>query len=322
MSYVERVINLTITLQPKQGNAARNIAPDANPTFAGTDSNVVKIQGGGPAAQNGVRIAAKITRPGGVSLGAAEVQIYNLPLTLINQLGTLGFPYIYMVGPNQITIEAGDVGKVPEILFSGTIFSAYADLAGAPNSIFNISAQVGVDIAAAPAAATSFTGQVDVAGAMAGFAKQAGLTLENRGVTAQLSYSYFSGSVMDQIKAIAEHAGISWTIDDANNVLAIWPKNGSRTPPEAAVPVISPDNGMVGYPTYTANGLRLKTEYTSAIGYGTTIEVRNSQLKQANGKWIVTYLDYDLECQAENGPWFTNLEVAAPGYPVLSTGSR
>jgi hypothetical protein len=51
---------------------------------------------------------------------------------------------------------------------------------------------------------------------------------------------------------------------------------------------------------------------------GRKIEVK-SGLIQANGIWTVFYLDCDLECQAPDGSRFTNLEVTAPGYPVLSS---
>ncbi len=319
MSFVERVIVITVTLQARQGLPSRGVPANSNPTFAGTNSNTVRIFGGGGAAgKNGVRIAARVTRPGGVSLGQADVRIYNLPLNLINQLGTLGYPYIYMVGPNTITIEAGNEGSTLHTLFQGTIFSAYADLVGTPESVFNISAQALGLQAAAPAPAASFQGPVDVATVMQGFAAQAGLKFVNNGVTAQLSNPYFSGSLRDQIRAIALHAGIAWAVDDTTNTLIIWPKNGNVTAPGAQIPLIAPPpkGRMIGYPTYTEQGLRLKTEYTATIGYGTQVRVESS-LQQANGIWTVFYLDYDLECQAENGPWFTNLEVAAPGYPIL-----
>lgn len=313
MSYIERVINLTITLQPRQGSQPLNTPANQNPQFQGTNANTVKIMGGGKASQNGVRISAKVARPGAVSLSTAQIGITNLPLSLINQLGTLGTPYIYLVGPNTITVEAGDTSGPLSTIFSGTITNAFGDFTGAPDGVFNISAKsLGVQ-AVSPAPTASFNGTVSVADVMAGFAKQAGLGFVNNGVTAQLASPYFHGSIVDQIKAIATHAGVSWTVDDTKNTLYIWPKNGSRTPTGTQLPIIAPPpkGGMVGYPTYTATGLKLKTLYESDIGYGTQVQVQSS-LTQANGTWTVTYLDYDLECQAQNGPWFTNLEVVAP----------
>src|SRR6202453_3970204 len=90
MSYAERSLYFTITLQPSQGNAARNVPANPNPTFQGTNSNTAKITCGAPAAQNGIRASAKVTRPGLPGLSMADVRLINLPLSLINQLGTLG----------------------------------------------------------------------------------------------------------------------------------------------------------------------------------------------------------------------------------------
>src|SRR5579863_8409455 len=113
MSFVERQIVITITLQARQGVPEQGIAANPNPTFQGTNSNTVKIQGGGKASQNGLRIATKITRSGAPGFSEATVQIHNLPLSLINQLGTLGVPYLQAIGGNTITIAAGDAGATP-----------------------------------------------------------------------------------------------------------------------------------------------------------------------------------------------------------------
>lgn len=322
MSFVERQIILTITLQARQGAPTKNLEANPNPTFSGTNSNTVRIAGGGFAAQNGLRISAKITKPGAPGLGEAIVQIYNLPLSLINQLSTLGVPYIYQVGANTITIEAGDAGAQPTKLFTGTINSAYADFSGIPDSVFNISAQALGALGAAPALPASFQGSKSVSDILANLAAQAGLTFINNlpaSSTPFISNSYLSGSLVNQIRSVAEHGGVAWDVDEAKGTLTIGPKNGSLSAPGAPVPIIGPPptGKMVGYPAYTQQGIKVRTEFDATIGYGTTVQIKDSSVQNANGTWIIYYLDYDLECQAPNGPWFTNLEMAAPGYPVL-----
>jgi hypothetical protein len=320
MSYVERQIIVTITLQSRAGVPGQPAS--TNPTFAGTDSNTVKIQGGGAASQNGVRISAKITRPGGVALGQADVRIYNLPLALINQLGTLGYPYVFMVGLNTITIEAGNVGKTPQVLFNGVIFSAYADFSGMPECVFNIAAAAEGLNAAKPATAVGYNGSTTIVDLMQNLATQAELKFVNNGVSGSLSNPYLSGSLRDQLRMIARHTGVAWKVDDVTGTLVIAPKNGNFNIPVTQIPLIAPPpkGTLVGYPAYTAQGLKLRTEFTADVGYGTQVQVESS-LEQANGTWTIYYMDYDLECQAPNGPWFTNLEVAAPGFPILPPAS-
>ena len=94
MSYVERLIDLTITLGATPQNP--------NPTFQGTASNTVKI--------TGLRTSVAIVKAGGRGLSTAQVRVYGLPLSVMNQLSTLGVPIVYWVGKNTITIEAGGVG--------------------------------------------------------------------------------------------------------------------------------------------------------------------------------------------------------------------
>jgi hypothetical protein len=73
---------------------------------------------------------------------------------------------------------------------------------------------------------------------------------------------------------------------------------------------------MVGYPRYTANGISFETLFNPAIGYGQQVELK-SILDPACGTFVVYYLDYDLECQAPDGPWFTHVKATAPKFFVL-----
>lgn len=310
MSYVERQIDLTITLQQAQNAPAGS----SSPTFQGTNSNTVKISGGGPAAKNGLHISAQIVRAGGNSLGNAEIQVYNLPLSIMNQLSTLGTPLLYQVGKNTVLVEAGDASGMSAV-FSGTIVAAWAEFTPEGDAIFNISAFVGALNATAPAQSTTYPNGVSVATAMANFATLSGYNFENDGVTTQLPPSYFSGSVLAQIQACAAAAGIEFIIDDASNTLAIWPKGGSRG---GAVPLISAETGMVGYPRFTANGVEVEVLFTPSIGYGQKIQIKGI-ITPANQTWVVFYLDYDLECQAPDGPWFMRLQAAPPGFVAVSS---
>lgn len=312
MAFVQRQIILTITLQSRQGEPAKGIAADQNPAFSGTNSNTVRIVGGG---FDGLRISAKVTKTGAPGFGEAVVQIYNLPSTLINQIGTLGVTYIMMTGKNLITIEAGDVGAQPTKIFSGTINQAYADFSGAPDSIFNIAATEFGFEAVAPADAVSIPGSSSVVTIFENLAAAAGLKLINTftdGAAPMLSNTYLSGSLRDQIRRLAKAGGVSYVVDIAKGTITIGPKNFGLAIPGAPVPVIGPPptGKMVGYPSYTQAGVKVKTEFTTDISFGEVVKVEGSALTQANGTFWVYYLDHDLECQAPDGPWFTNLELA------------
>ena len=66
---------------------------------------------------------------------------------------------------------------------------------------------------------------------------------------------------------------------------------------------------MVGYPTFTGNGLSLRTVFTPAAVIGGKVKVE-SELTPANGEWPVTVVHHELESLTPNGAWFTHLELA------------
>jgi hypothetical protein len=297
MSLVERLIDLTFTKLPTPQNPNR--------TFEGTDTNTVKV--------SGLRTSVTILKAGGQGLSQAQVRVFGMPLSIMNQLSTLGKPLAYTITPATITIEAGDSQNGMSVVFQGNITQAWADFNSAPEVSFNILAFVGALIAAAPTAASSFPGAADVATILAGLATRAGLNFENNGVNVKLASPYFPGSLMAQISACADAAGISHIID--NGTLAIWPANGSR---HDLAPLISPETGLVGYPAYTGQGIALRTLYNPSVGYGSEINVE-SILTPACGTWVVNRLAYDLESKVPDGNWFCDIEAAQRGIVQVVT---
>jgi hypothetical protein len=71
---------------------------------------------------DGLRATARITKAGGPSMSAAEVDIYGMLVTLQRR--------------NVITINAGDAVSGLSTVFRGTITSAWADFTGARMSPF------------------------------------------------------------------------------------------------------------------------------------------------------------------------------------------
>jgi hypothetical protein len=71
----------------------------------------------------------------------------------------------------------------------------------------------------------------------ASLAQQMGYTVENSGVSVQLSNPYLPSTARSQALAAADAAGIYVVFDDDNGVMALVPKNGARS---GTAPVISP----------------------------------------------------------------------------------
>jgi hypothetical protein len=289
-SFIERKIDVTFTLV--QGAK-----------FAQSGTNTVTL--------SGLRVSAMVKLSGEV-MAELQLQVYGLPMSMINQLSTLGRGAPGEQPNNTVAISAGDDVNGMSPVFEGTIYQGWADFSGMPDTMFLVAAYSGLYQAVASAPPTSIQGSGDVSTIMGQLAKQMGMTFENNGVSAKLSNPYFPGSPRAQVEECARAADIYWTID--RNTLAIWPKNGAR---KGAVPLISPQTGLVGYPTFNSNGVVVETLFNPSIKFGSTIEVQSS-LTPACGKWTIYSMTHDIESQTVGGSWFTRLMTNTPGLLVVS----
>jgi hypothetical protein len=258
---------------------------------------------------SGLRCSATIQKSGSEGLNFMQLTVYGLTLSLMNQLSTLGKLRGSQVRNNVITVTAGDDESGMAVVFIGTIWEAWADLQGMPDSCLVVSASSGGLMANKPVPAISFTGTADVATIISGIATQAGFNFQNYGVTTKLSYPYFAGTALTQIERCAQAAGIHWIVD--NDTVAIWPRGGSRG---GAVPVVSPTTNLVGYPVYSQEGVSLTVKYTPDIIAGGLVDVQGSSITPANGTWYVLSTTHNLESEMPGGSWFTQLTCLAWGH--------
>lgn len=286
MTFARRMIETSFTLDSK--------------TFTDSGTNSLKL--------SGLRTSVRCIKAGGQTLGSLEMQIFGMKLSQMNDLATLGL-VVSMLPKNTVTVSAGDEGSNLSTVFTGTIFAAWGDFQAAPQVPFNVLAQAGGYEAVQTIPASSYRGSADVGTIMSSLATLMGLNFQNNGVSIQLADPYFSGSALSQVRACAKKANINAVVD--NGALIVWPKGKAR---DGEIPLISPETGLVAYPSFTAQGIGLKTLYNPAIGFGGQIQVQSS-LTPASGTWAVTRLDYELDSLVPNGSWFCNIEAFNPKYP-------
>jgi hypothetical protein len=272
---------------------------------------------GNVATLKGYRASARVSHAGGPSDGTLDLTIWGCSATVIAQIATLGAK-LNLAPKNTVVLAAGDNNGTPTTVFLGYILQAWADFGAQPEVPLHITAHTGLPQSVIPAIATSYRGSVDVGTIMSGLATSMGLKFENSGVQVQLRNPYFAGSYKSQMRECAEAAGINATI--INGTLAIWPKFGFRN---GAIPMVSKETGMIGYPSYTDLGIMLKTIFNPSIGFGQKINVQSS-LQQATGEWVVYGLGHALdEEMLEGGQWETEILAYSPKRatpPVFVTG--
>jgi hypothetical protein len=289
MSFAEKQIQLTIQLGTGQ--------------FGNTGANTVTL--------SGLRIKAEIQQFGGDAMPQVQLLVYGLPPSMINQLTTIGPINSAVMYQNSVLIAAGDSGAALTTVYSGGIWQAWGDYNQAPDVALNISAVGGLAASLKPVGATSYPGSADVGAIMQSLASLAGLSFMNHGVSVQLSNPYFPGTAIAQIRECAQAANIYFTIE--NGALEIWPKGGARTIP--TTPIISVQTGMVGYPTFSSNGLMVTTMFNPSLKIGGQFQVKSS-IAPANGTYVATQISHSLESITPEGQWFTHiLGVPMQGAP-------
>lgn len=297
MAFVKRVIKATFVL--------------GEGSFGDTGSNQVDL----PV----LRTTADVVYAGGNAMGTLEMSIYGMTLSQMNQLSTLGMIYTQQ-RRNSVTITAGeedDSGASVSgmaTVFQGTIRNAWPDMQGAPDVPFRVSAATGLIDAIAPATSISVSGTADVATLLSGLAVQMKLRFENSGVSVKLANPYYSGSARSQALAIVQDAGIEWNAG-ANGVLAIWTAGQSRN---GAPILISKETGMDGYPSYTSNGILMRTLFNPPLGLGNSIEIKTDLKLPYAGKWSVYGLNHHLDCMVPRGRWFSDIQAAPFGSGVFT----
>lgn len=250
---------------------------------------------------DGARTSAKITKAGSNAM-TAHLRIYGMKLTTMNSLSTIGAKG-QLLQRNMVTVSAGDDETGLAVVFVGTVMFAYIDFQGIPDVAFDVVAQTTGIESVMSAKPQSFTGSTDVAGIMQGLASQMNLTLENSGVTAKLPAPYLYGPPWVQAQQAAQAAGINVAID--NGKLAIWPKNAARDTP---ITTLSPETGLINYPTYTAFGLMVRSIFNKNLVFNGRVKIQSS-LQPANDTWMIFELDHDIESLVHHGQWFSTMQV-------------
>src|SRR5712691_8451722 len=266
--------------------------------------NVTFTSGSGgfsPLNLTGLRVTCHTIAGAGDSMIECDIRGYGMTLSHMNQLSTLGWR-VLKPGGDKVSVYAGDASGM-SLVFTGTIWQAVSDFQGGPNLPFHVVAHAGSRESALKVKPTSINNKsADVAQIAQQLAGQMGLQFENSGVNIKLAYPYLPGTARTQMAQLAKHANINWTID--RETLAIWPSDGNRS---GASPLISPHTGMVGYPSMSSVGIKLKTLFNNELRIGGQVQVESS-VTTANGTWTIYKIEHNLQALTPNGEWFTTVE--------------
>jgi len=276
------------------------------------DSGSFNAKGDDLVDITGLRVSANVTKAGTASNADCELRIWGMPLSLMNRLTVLNKLAFGEQVNNTVIVSAGDEDKGVSVLFQGTIQEAWVEAKQAPDVMFYVRATSGMYKALKPIPPTSYRGGVDGAVALSGLAQQIGLQFTNHGVTGKIRNPYWPGAAKQQLDKMCQALHCIAFVDDVTHVLHVWPKGQARQDPAI---LLSPATGLVGYPSYTQNGIAVRSLYNPNLSFGRTVKIE-SDLLPACGEKVIIAISHNLDANMPGGGWFSEVQCALIGAPL------
>lgn len=249
----------------------------------------------------GLRMAADISAPGGDSMTQATIKIWGMQDAMMKRLMLTGRVDQVFKLENKVFLSAGDINGMRPA-YQGFIYDCWADYNSQPDVPFTIVCHNALLYLIKPAQPTSIQGVADVGIMISSLAFDMGLEFENKDVTATLSNPYFSGTALEQVRAITKAAGIQYAIE--NGQLTIFNPTSGGT---GIIPKISKDTGLIGYPSFSQKIMGFTCLYNPDIRIDGYIEMESS-FDMVNGKWKTGPFSHHLSSNLPKGPWHTVME--------------
>lgn len=265
---------------------------------AHNQSNVLESQG--------LRIQCAIQFGGGAVSPTATIKIYGLELQ--NMLDLMRIQWNTMSAIlNTIRIDFQEEGDTTFTkVYEGNITFAKINFEGTPDVSLDIQSQMAIVEQLRPQDPITFLNDTDAATMIEQIAKSMNFQFENTKKASKIiaNGGTYEGSNLDKIKKIAQAADFDVYIEQ--NLIAICPKGFAR---DIKVPIISPKNGLIGYPVPDIRGITFRCLFNPLVRFGGIVTIKDSILTTCNGDWRVYGCTIMLESNFQGGKW--EMEVSA-----------
>lgn len=256
---------------------------------------------------SGLACSFNIEQVAAPDFNKCQGKIYNMKIDDIAKLTTLSFEPLSSEKRNLIKLETTENGTDFTTVFLGEIENAYGDFNSAPNIALNINAMAGSFAMKLPASPLSSKGSVPAKELLNKLAQSAGYRLETD-ISANVNNVYFQGSVMQQIHAIARAIGAKVIID--NDILRVMKREQAL---KGQAVLISPESGLIGYPTFSNQGINISCLYNPNIKQQGLIQIK-SVVPKASGTWRAIKVNHVIAANmTSGGDWKTQIEAVYQG---------
>lgn len=205
---------------------------------------------------------------------------------------------------NNLVVLEADSGLGFYPVFQGSILEAQPDFRSADVS-FQVTALVKYFEQINVVQPLAYKGDTDIAVMGRYLAGQLNLNyLQSSDVKVTITDPNFPGSLWTQLNNMCKAARVDYYVQGDD--LIVTPI-GLPLKSRPSV-FLSPDTGMLGYPTYGRRGLGVTAIFNPAFICGTAIQIKDSLVKGANGLWNPYVIEHALEAELPSGKWTSSMQ--------------
>lgn len=251
----------------------------------------------------GLPVAVQVKKTGGAEKPSCLLSVSGMTYSDMEQLTTLAFRPL-QTRKNLLAVFAGDQESGLSRIFAGEIVTASADFNAAPDPVFDIEALTAYYPALMATGPLAIKGDAPAADIIKQQAALVGYQFENQGVTTRLRNCILNGDPITKAKAAAKQAGATLLLEDAK--MTLLPAGKAK---KGKAVKVSATSGLIGYPTFTADGIEFEALFDPAFELDGLVQVQ-SIVPKASGVWRITALNHHLSANMpDGGPWKTKISA-------------
>lgn len=216
-----------------------------------------------------------------------EIVIANLDRSTQDYILTQTTPYNLNKTPKTVTLKAGRQSYGTATIYVGNIISS--TVSQPPDVKITLKCLTG-NFLKGTILSTNQSGSATLSRISQQIAQDAGnLRLNFQATDKNIANYSYTGSALGQIDLLATMGGLNVFIDD--NTLVV--KN-MLVPLTGAYQVLNAENGMIGIPVFTEQGIKVKFLLNNQTTLGGAIQIVSQRYPAANGVYVIYKLGFEI----------------------------
>jgi hypothetical protein len=235
---------------------------------------------------DGLAVKASGTRYASATQNDCEVQIANLDAATRAYLATETSPYNLNKTPKVLTLDAGRQSYGTSRIFIGNIVSA--EIAQPPDIWTTLKCLTG-NYQKGNVVARSYGASAPLSNIAGQVAKDLDLNLVFEANEKNIANYAFSGGALKQVDYLGQTGGVTAFVDNESLVV----KNAAQ-PLKNRLRILSADSGMIGVPTLTDEGIKVKFFLDRETTLGGVLQIKSKLNPALNGNYMIYKLSFEI----------------------------